>query len=67
MAGSFGYVWRDRTQTTTQKIIQARMIAQGATILLILGAGWLYSTATPVRPPFVLPLAAVTEFSGCPG
>lgn len=49
MAGSFGYVWRDKTQTTTQKIIQARMIAQGATILLILGAGYLYSTAEPVR------------------
>lgn len=49
MAGSFAYVWKDRTQTTTQKIIQARMIAQGATILLILGAGWIYSTGPQVR------------------
>lgn len=49
MVGSFTYVARDKTQTTTQKIIQARVIAQAATLALLLG-GKARRTRTHVVP-----------------
>ncbi|TFK55369.1 hypothetical protein OE88DRAFT_1651639 [Heliocybe sulcata] len=39
MVGSFGYIMRDPYQTMPQKIVQARMWAQGLTIGVLIAAG----------------------------
>jgi len=37
MAGAWAYISRDKYMTTSQKIVQVRMWAQGATIAMIIG------------------------------
>ncbi|RPD67327.1 hypothetical protein L226DRAFT_529676 [Lentinus tigrinus ALCF2SS1-7] len=44
MAGTFGYIMRDPYQTVPQKIVQARVWAQGLTIGIIIAAGILTSS-----------------------
>lgn len=39
LAGSFGYIMREPTQSFSQKIVQARMWAQGLTIGILIAAG----------------------------
>jgi hypothetical protein len=56
MAGSVAYVWHQKGQTTTQKLVQARMIAQAAALLLLCSAAYFSAThgvegETKVRRP----------------
>lgn len=40
MAGAWAYISRDKYMTTSQKIVQVRMWAQGATIAMIIGTAF---------------------------